>query len=116
MTRGDGDRSLRFRERALADVEGAVQWYAEQEGERTANEFLDALAAAYTHIARHPRTGSPRWALVLNMAGLRSWTLDRYPWLVFYVQRGDHIEVLRVLHAARDITAALAGSDTFESL
>ena len=39
------------------------------------------------------------------MPGQRSWPLTRYPHLVFYVERPDHIDVWRVLHGQRDIPA-----------
>ena len=35
----------------------------------------------------------------------RVWPLKRYPWLVFYVERDDHIDVWRVLRAEQDIPA-----------
>jgi toxin ParE1/3/4 len=33
--------------------------------------------------------------------------LSRYPYLLFYVERQDHIDVWRVLHSQRDIPAWL---------
>ena len=39
----------------------------------------------------------------LNLPGLRTWSLTRYPHLVFYVVHPDHIDVWRVLHGQRDI-------------
>jgi toxin ParE1/3/4 len=40
----------------------------------------------------------------LNLPGLRFWTLTRYPYLVFYVERDTHIDVWRVLQGQRDIS------------
>ncbi len=73
--------------------------------EAVALGFMDSLEHAYTHIARHPATESPRYAHELNLHGLRTWPLTRYPYLVFYVERFDHIDVWRVLHGQRDIPA-----------
>ena len=67
--------------------------------------FIDTLAQAYQHIGRHPATGSPRYAHELNLPGLRVWQLARYPHLVFYMERPDHIDVWRVLYGQRDIPA-----------
>jgi toxin ParE1/3/4 len=39
----------------------------------------------------------------LKIAGLRSRRVARFPYLVFYVEQEDHLEVRRVLHAKRDI-------------
>jgi toxin ParE1/3/4 len=105
-------KRLRFRELALVDVEAATQWYAQQAGERAALGFLDALDAAYAHIERHPATGSPRWGLELEVPDLRSRPLDRFPHLVFYVERANYVEVWRVLHGARDLPAAFAEPPT----
>ena len=59
----------------------------------------------YSHIARHPAAGSARYALELNLPGLRSWPLTNYPYLVSYLEFDDHIDVWRVLHDQRDIPA-----------
>jgi toxin ParE1/3/4 len=93
---------------ARRDVEGAVAYYAGQDGSAAALGFVDALEAAYVHIGRHPATGSPRYAIELNLPGLRSWSLKRYPYLVFYVEADDCIDVWRVLHQRRDIPAWMA--------
>jgi plasmid stabilization system protein ParE len=45
----------------------------------------------------------PRPAAELNLPGLRSWPLKKYPHLVCYVERSDHIDVWRVPHGQRDI-------------
>jgi len=79
--------------------------YLDESAAQAALGLVDALERAYSHIARHPATGSARYALELNLPGLRSWPLKRYPYLVFYVERADHIDVWRVLHAQRDIPA-----------
>ena len=67
--------------------------------------FVDELEKADAHIARHPASGSPRYAHQLGLAGLRFWPLGRYPCLIFHVGCDEHIDVWRVLHAQRDIPA-----------
>jgi toxin ParE1/3/4 len=93
------------REPAHRDVEDAVAHYLTEDAGSAALRFIDALEKAYRHIGRHPATGSPRYAHELNLPGLRSWPLTRHPYLVFYVERPDHIDVWRVLHGQRDIPA-----------
>ena len=93
------------RKQAHRDVEDAVAHYLTEDAASAALGFIDALEKAYSHIARHPATGSPRYAHELNLPGLRSWPLVRYPYLVFYVERPDHIDVWRVLNGQRDIPA-----------
>ena len=91
------------RELANRDVDDAVAYYLNEAAESVALGFIDALEQAYAHIARHPGTGSPRYAHELNLPGLRTWSLTRYPYLVFYLERPDRIDVWRVLHGQRDI-------------
>ena len=91
------------RQPALQDVDEALAHYLAEDSEAAAMGFIDALAQAYQHIGRHPATGSPRYAHELNLPGLRSWPLTKYPHLVFYMERADHIDVWRVLHGQRDI-------------
>ncbi len=93
------------REAAHRDVDEAVEYYLAEGSEQAALGFIDALEQAYGHIGRHPATGSPRYAHELDLPGLRVWPLKRYPYLVFYVEREDHIDVWRVLHGQRDIPA-----------
>ena len=93
------------REQALRDVEDALAYCMAEDAEAAALGFIDALEQAYAHIGRHPATGSPRYAHALNLPGLRSWPLTRCPYLVFYVERSDHVDVWRVLQGQRDIPA-----------
>ena len=96
------------RELAKRDVDEAIEHYLSEDAAEAALGFIDALERAYTHISRHPSSGSPRYAHELNLPGLRSWPLTRYPYLLFYVEQPDHVDVWRVLHSQRDIPAWMA--------
>jgi toxin ParE1/3/4 len=100
------------RELARRDVADAIAYYLGEEAEQAALGFIDALEHAYGHIGHHPASGSPRYAHELNLPELRAWPLTRYPYLIFYVERPDHIDVWRVLRARRDIPAWLGEPDT----
>ena len=93
------------RQQANRDVDEAIAYYVEEASERVALAFIDALEQACRHIGRHPASGSPRYAVELNLPGLRAWPLRRFPHVVFYVDTPHHIDVWRVLHGARDIPA-----------
>ncbi len=95
------------RELALRDVEQAVAYYLDEGAPSAALGLIDALEKAYSHISRHPATGSARYAHELNLPGLRFWPLTRYPHGVFYIEKADHIDVWRVLHGQRDLPAWL---------
>ncbi len=97
------------RELANRDVEEAIGHYLREDARQAALGFIEALEQAYLQIGRHPATGSPRYAHELDLPGLRYWSLTRYPHLVFYIERDDHIDVWRVLHGQRDIASWLLG-------
>lgn len=91
------------RVRASRDIDEAIAWYLGENAAYAASGFIDAVERAFGHISRFPSAGSPRYALELNLPELRSWPVPGYPWLVFYVEREDHIDIWRVLHSQRDI-------------
>lgn len=101
-----------LRRRALADrdIADAIDYYL-NESPDLARRFVDAAEQAFRHIQRHPGTGSSRYAHELNLPGLRSWPLRRFPYLVFYREGADNIDVWRVLHGQRDIQNWLAADD-----
>ena len=93
------------RELANRDVEEAIDHYLVEATAKVALGFVDELEKAYAQIARHPASGSPRYAYQLGLAELRFCPLGRYPYLIFYVECDEHIDVWRVLHEQRDIPA-----------
>ena len=104
-------RPVLRRAQAQEDIADAVAYYLEQDAPDAAQGFITALEKAIGHIARHPSSGSPRYAGELNLPDLRFWQIKRYPYLVFYVEQDDHIDVWRILHGQRDIPAWLRESD-----
>ncbi|HJS92263.1 MAG TPA: type II toxin-antitoxin system RelE/ParE family toxin [Steroidobacteraceae bacterium] len=93
------------REQASRDVDETIEYHLTEAGDRVAAGFIGALEQAYRHIGRHPASGSSRYAIELNLPGLRAWPLRRFPHLVFYIETTDRIDVWRVLHGARDVPA-----------
>jgi toxin ParE1/3/4 len=91
------------RAQASADAESAVDYYLGEGAADAALGFIDALEQAYAYLSRNAATGSPRYGHELGLAGLRAWPLTAYPFLVFYLERDDHVDVWRVLHTRRDI-------------
>jgi toxin ParE1/3/4 len=100
-------KRIQRRKRATADLSEALAYYFEAAGPDLAERFLLAYEAAVAHVARHPGTGSRRYAKLIKNAELRFWTLKPFPYAVFYLERDDVIDVLRVLHQAQDIPAHL---------
>nr|WP_221439503.1 type II toxin-antitoxin system RelE/ParE family toxin [Roseateles oligotrophus] len=97
---------------ARQDVDQAIAYYLAEHAPQAALGFVDALEAAYAHIANSPAAGSPRYAQELDIPGLRSWLLTRYPFRVFYLERPASIDIWRVLHTRRDIPSSLQESES----
>lgn len=92
---------------AHRDVEEACAYSVREAGELVVLGWIDAIEAAYAHLGRHPRTGSPRYGRDLNLSGLLIWLVTRYPYLIFFVERDDRVDIWRVLHGQRNIPAWL---------
>ena len=69
-----------------------------EDSERVADAFVDRIDEKLGILARQPKLGRTRDEL---MEGLRSSPVKSY--VIFYLPLPDGIEVVRVLHGARDI-------------
>jgi toxin ParE1/3/4 len=95
------------RERANRDVDDAIAYYLKDHAGQAALGFVKALEDAYVFLSRHPGAGASHYAYELDIPGLRSWSLRQFPYLIFYMEQPDHIDVWRVLHGRRDIPALM---------
>ena len=98
---------VRLLDLAESDVETILSHYAEAGGSALEIRFIADLDVAAALLGEHPALGSLRWSGDVGIPGLRHWMLEHFPYLVVYVARTDVIDVLRVLHARRDIPSAL---------
>lgn len=89
----------------MRDVEKAIDRYRTDASERVALAFVDDLETTYELLAAHPGAGSLRFSYDLGLPGLRYLPLRRHPYLVFYRDLADRVDVWRVLHAKRDVPA-----------
>ena len=92
---------------ATQDLRDAAAHDATEVDAATAPRFIDAVEQAFTLISRQPGIGSPRYAVELDWPGLRTLQVERFSYLAFYLEQADHLEVLRVLHAHRDLPTSL---------
>jgi len=99
-------KPVRVRPLADADIDTASAYLRRHDPE-AASRLLAALERAFRELARHPGAGSPRYAHVLPAEGLRMWPVAGSAYLIFYLERPDHIDIVRVLHGARDIPVLL---------
>jgi toxin ParE1/3/4 len=87
----------RITPQAEADLE-EVWRYVAQGGEARADQFLDKILNQCRQLAEFPRMGRARENLAPN---LRSFPVKKY--VIFYRPVDDTIEIVRILHGARDI-------------
>lgn len=101
-----------LREAARRDVEAAIDHYLAEAGQAVGLRFVDSLERALGLISRHPAAGSPRFGYELQLPGLRARALHGFPYLLFYVEADDCVDVWRLLHGRRDVPAwLLEGED-----
>lgn len=73
-----------------------------------ARRFLHAAESTARRAADNPRAGPTRYGTLRGITGLRTWRIQRFTYLVFYVENATQIEIRRVLHTRRDLLAELA--------
>ena len=96
-------KKVRFRPRAWEDIQESAEYLANEGSVKIAERFLDAIDEITQSLASLPQMGAP-----CRFSDSRLLCVRRVPvtgfkkWLVFYQTSGDGIEVIRVLHGARD--------------
>ena len=93
-------KKLAVRPQALLDLEESASYY---EGEQAGlgDRFSDVVETAFIKIRETPGIGSKRY--VALVPGLHMHVLATFPFLIFYLEHIDHIEVVRLIHAKRDL-------------
>ncbi|MDP1798613.1 MAG: type II toxin-antitoxin system RelE/ParE family toxin [Planctomycetaceae bacterium] len=93
---------LVIRERADQDIDEQLIYLARQ-SHRIAERFLDAVERTFQILAESPERG-----FVWNSDGMRVWSVRSFHnWLIFYLPVEDGVDIIRVLHGARDLAALL---------
>lgn len=73
-----------------------------------ARRFLDRLEEAWRLLRQFPEIGRLRRFRDPRLAGVRSWQLRRFRnYLVFYRVNAGAVEIVGIIHAARDLARAL---------
>ena len=92
-----------IRPRADRDLDEHAEFIARTNLE-AARRFYDAAAEAFGQLAVLPEMGSPQTFRNPVLTGLRMWRIPRFErYLIFYRPIQEGIEVIPVLHAARDM-------------
>jgi toxin ParE1/3/4 len=76
-----------------------------------AERLLDAVEEAVELLRSNPQAGRPCELRSARAADVRSWVVRGFEsYLVFYRPAGQHLEIVRFLHGARDIPSLLEGT------
>ncbi|MBL0165287.1 MAG: type II toxin-antitoxin system RelE/ParE family toxin [Xanthomonadales bacterium] len=90
---------------ARREVRQTTDWYKNEGGAILARRWVAAVEDALGHISAHAKAGSTRYSVALKLDRLRFWPIEGFPYLVFYIEQQERIDVGRVLHKPRDIPA-----------
>ena len=89
--------------RPLALLDVAEIWdYIADDSEARANAFINTIDQKFKNLSEAPHMGRSRDELG---EGMRSFPVSRY--IIFYRPLPDGVEIVRVLHSARDIESNL---------
>ena len=97
---------------ADSDFTEQFAYFCEVADWEVADRFFAATLAAFDRICEMPEIGSRRRFNRPLLANVRVWPIkgfDKYR--IFYRPLGPRIEILRILHAARDIDAIFGDED-----
>src|SRR5262245_58809109 len=96
---------------ALRDLEGLVDYLRERSVE-VAQRFVDATEETFRFLAENREVGQLCHFADARLVGMRVWRIEHFPnHLVFYLPIDNGVQIVRVLHGARDIDALFGESD-----
>jgi toxin ParE1/3/4 len=92
-----------IRDPADADIDEIADFIA-QDTLDAGRRFYDAVWHDLQRLAEMPRMGARRRSSQPRLVNLRSWPVSGYRnYLILYLASDDGIEVLRIIHGARDV-------------
>lgn len=97
---------FRVSPRARADLDEIWRYIARDSVDR-ANRFADEITSRFPMIARFPGMGDDKSRFG---AGLRSLPVGKY--LIFYRATSRPLEIVRILHGARDLPSIFRPNDS----
>jgi toxin ParE1/3/4 len=92
-----------LRPQAKHDLAAQSEHYAREGGVKLGDDFLAVALVALAQVEAMPGIASPRIGSAVGVCGLRSWHLSKYPPQWLFIERTDHLAVLRLLADRQDI-------------
>jgi toxin ParE1/3/4 len=93
---------LEYGHRAVADLD-AIFDYLDQHSTQAAAKVIATIRFRIEKLKRSPLSGRPT-----ELPGIRSLTIVRYPYIVYYQVRGETVSVVHIRHQRK---APLRGQD-----
>ena len=88
---------LRLKPKAKHDLQD-IWWFIAQDNPNNADKFIDRIYETLLVLADHPKMGVKRDEIE---TGIRSHVIGNYS--IFYHPLEAGVEIIRILHSARDI-------------
>ena len=86
------------------DIDEAFYYWEAKHSPETAQSFMDGVQSSLARLQQMPEIGNLR----TESEGLRQWPVKNFEiYLIFYRITDTAIEIIRVLHGKRDLTALL---------
>jgi toxin ParE1/3/4 len=98
------------RARARRDILSNAEYLEEHGGAETAQRFLDATQKTFEALARMPKLGVLCAFRSPVLRRVRRWPVKGFEnWLIFYLPMRNGVEIVHLIHGARDIESLLDG-------
>ena len=99
---------------ANQDIDAHVNYFRVY-NETAAFRLFDSIRLTLTQIAKIPKIGVSYPLQNSRLAGLRKWQVKDFSnYIIFYLEKPEHIEVVRILHGARDIRFVLENDSSLD--
>jgi toxin ParE1/3/4 len=101
-----------LRARAVADLEAAHDYYLNEVSKEISDSFVFSFDQAIEHIENFPSSGSTRYRELLDFQLLRTWSFKTFPYALFYLEKDELADIIRILHLHSDIPSQLRDIET----
>jgi toxin ParE1/3/4 len=102
-------RSISFHPKARRDLRKQITYFTEEVSRKLAARYILSLRTALRLLADMPELGAPVSVRRRRLKRVRCWSVNRpfQNYLIYYRPLPNGIEVLHLVHGARDLDALL---------
>jgi toxin ParE1/3/4 len=98
------------RARARRDILSNAEYLEEHGSAETAQRFLYATQSTFEALAKMPKAGALCAFSSPVLRPIRRWPVNGFEnWLIFYLPRRNGVEIVHLIHGARDIESLFEG-------